>query len=85
MKCALILLLLSQGLTPLHTAAINGHTKAMRYLLEAGADIDMKSNSGEKAKDVATGDPRFLLQNRLQTWDYTAVKQVISSLKSQYM
>eukprot|EP00123_Amoebidium_parasiticum_P016435 comp23428_c1_seq1/m.38992 comp23428_c1_seq1/g.38992 ORF comp23428_c1_seq1/g.38992 comp23428_c1_seq1/m.38992 type:complete len:373 (-) comp23428_c1_seq1:85-1203(-) len=74
------------GLTPLHTAAMGDKTdQIVQILMEKGADVDMKTNSGLKARDVARGEKRFLLQSRLDCWDFKVVKQVIPNLKSVYM
>ena len=32
--------------TPLHAAALNGHTNTAHYLIDNGAGINIKNNSG---------------------------------------
>ena len=39
--------------TPLHAAAYNNHTAAIRLLLRKGADINIKDDLGRTAIDVA--------------------------------
>ena len=42
----------SQGATPLHLAAVNGHLEVCRALLGAGADLGALNKEGKKAGDV---------------------------------
>ena len=39
--------------TPAHYAGANGHVRCFQCLLEHGADISLKNNSGENPLDVA--------------------------------
>lgn len=39
--------------TPLHDAAINGHQKLVKLLVERGADIQAKNSKGKTPLDVA--------------------------------
>ena len=39
----------SNGWSPIHEAARSGHVEAIRFLVEAGADIGAKTNSGSTA------------------------------------
>ena len=41
------------GLTALHWAAVKGSSPCIRHLLDAGADLDVKENTGKTARDMA--------------------------------
>ncbi len=41
------------GATPLHWAALRGHTEVVKLLLQRGADVSARNKSGETARDVA--------------------------------
>lgn len=43
----------SGGLTPLHWAVVKGNKVCIRRLVEAGADLDVKDESGKTPKDMA--------------------------------
>lgn len=43
----------NSGLTPLHWAAVKGSRACIRYLLEAGSDLDVKEAQGKTARDMA--------------------------------
>ena len=43
------------GDTPLHIAASHGHLEVVKILLEAGANVNAKNNSGMKPEDLASG------------------------------
>ena len=40
-------------MTPLHWAAVKGNRVAIRHLIEAGADLDAKEESGKTPRDMA--------------------------------
>ena len=43
----------SEGHTPLHQAALQGHVEVINMLSNAGAEIDIRSQLGETPLDVA--------------------------------
>jgi ankyrin repeat protein len=46
----------TQGNTPLHLAAINGHCEMVNLLLQHGASREKKNEQGNTASDVAKRD-----------------------------
>ncbi|VDP97579.1 unnamed protein product [Trichobilharzia regenti] len=42
----------TEGNTPLHSAACQGHTEVMQKLIAAGADENLKNNQGLTASDL---------------------------------
>lgn len=49
--------------TPLHDAAINGHYKLVKLLVEHGADIYAKNSKGKTPLDIALPSVATLLLN----------------------
>lgn len=49
--------------TPLHDAAVNGHVKIAKLLVERGADINAKNSKGKTPLDVALPTVRPYLLN----------------------
>lgn len=49
--------------TPLHDAAMNGHTKLVKLLVEKGADVHAKNSKGKTPIDVAAATVAPLLLN----------------------
>jgi ankyrin repeat protein len=44
------------GVTPLHTAAYNGHVDIVKLLLEHGADPTVRNKDGDTPLDVARAE-----------------------------
>ncbi|MBD3287305.1 hypothetical protein GF337_00740 [candidate division KSB1 bacterium] len=42
-----------QGVTPLHSAAHNGHAKLARLLIDNGADVNTKTDKGQTPLQIA--------------------------------
>jgi ankyrin repeat domain-containing protein 42 len=42
-----------KGCTPAHKAAGQGHLNVIQWLIENGANVNIKNNAGEIARDVA--------------------------------
>jgi tRNA uridine 5-carbamoylmethylation protein Kti12 len=57
--------------------ALNNYKEAMRILLEGGATLDIRTNDGLKARDLASGKVKFLLQNRLNCYDFDIIKPIL--------
>lgn len=52
--------------TPLHDAALNGHIRLVKLLVERGADIHAKNRRGKTPLDIAAlGVARFLIDPSL--------------------
>jgi ankyrin repeat protein len=47
----------TDGNTPLHEVARHGYERAMRVLLENGADIEARNGDGGRALDIAVETP----------------------------
>ena len=51
----------SNGETPLHKAAKNGHVDMVKLLISNGANKNIKNNDGKTAKDIAAENVKGLL------------------------
>ncbi len=53
----------ADGFTALHGAASRGESEVVRYLVEHGARVDVISDDGDSAADMAFGPWRFIIPN----------------------
>ena len=61
-------------MTPLHWAAVKGSAPCIRHLLDAGADLDTKENTGKTARDMAEELKGIIpFQRGLQEAGYTSI------------
>jgi hypothetical protein len=69
-----------KGWTPLMEAAFTGNIEAARLLLDAGAEIDAKTQFGKTALDVALGGTKPELAALLQSHGATRGKRAVPSI-----
>ena len=61
------------GNTPLHCAALGGHTDVAQLLVDAGADLEATNNEGDRPLHLGAGAGnlpflKFLLQVSQSSW-----------------
>ena len=47
---------LCHGMTPLHAAALDGHTEVLSYLMSAGASLTARTSNGDLPIDAAANE-----------------------------
>ena len=69
--------------TPLIWAAYNGHKKVVEFLLEKGADFDMKNINGKKASELAYDSGFYDISDILLTKENEKYKGTITEEKNE--
>ena len=69
--------------TPLTWAAFNGQKKVVEFLLEKGADFDLKNNNGKKPSQLAYDNGYYDVSDILLTKENEKYKDIIKEEKNE--